>query len=132
MLIQSLFKTKFVGVKELNGDVLNLTIRTVRQEKVARELKTICVFGQKNENGQEYAIALNQETAFQIAALHGPDTAQWPGKKITLVIDYVEMRGEQIEAVRVSELVPDFDDSDIVIPKTAPIRRAATPRIATT
>jgi len=90
----------------LVGSTLSLTIRDIKIEEMKshkgqKESKYVLYF-KENRKG----FVLNKTNAKRIAMLHGPLTAGWEGKQITLCTEEVKAFGETHNALRVVEIAP--------------------------
>jgi len=56
--------------------------------------------------GHKKGLALNKTNARAILNMHGAETDQWPGKRITLYCTTTEMAGETVECIRVRPTAP--------------------------
>ena len=89
MHFEKLFPSRFVRASDIEdkGEV-HLTVRGVRVEDVhnrennTKEQKPILYFFGSNKG-----LVLNRTNAETIAKLHGPDTEQWAGKRISLYVE---------------------------------------------
>lgn len=105
MNVNQLFPSKWVKAPDLNGKRVPVTIRQVTIEEV------------QGDNGKEKvpavwfkgaakALLMNKTIAMQIAALHGPETDGWAGKRITLYATRVKAFGKTHDVIRVDDKVP--------------------------
>ncbi len=51
--------------------------------------------------GAEKKLALNKTNAKAIIALYGPNTEDWPGKKVVLFKSRTQMGGEEVDCIRI-------------------------------
>lgn len=105
MNVNQLFPSKWVKAPDLNGKRVPVTIRQVTIEEV------------QGDNGKEKvpavwfkgaakALLMNKTIAMQIAALHGPETDGWVGKRITLYATKVKAFGKTHDVIRVDDKIP--------------------------
>lgn len=105
MNVNQLFPSKWVKAPDLNGKRVPVTIRQVTIEEV------------QGDNGKEKvpavwfkgaakALLMNKTLAMQIAALHGPETDDWTGKRVTLYATKVKAFGKTHDVIRVADTVP--------------------------
>jgi len=106
MNVYDLFPTRFVAAADLNGKSFTLTIRSVTLEDMqSHDQKTVtkpCLWFSNATKG----MILNKTNTMIIAAMYGPETDQWAGKRITIYATKVRAFGKLEEAVRVREEVP--------------------------
>lgn len=90
-----------------DGDPIdvNLTITRVEQESVGlgtqAEKKWVLYFKEKDKG-----LVLNKTNIKAIAKLHGDDTDDWEGKRITLYQTEVEFQGDTVLGIRVRLKAP--------------------------
>ena len=87
-----------------------LTIDRVEVVEFKDNTKKLGVFFR----GKEKGMVLNKTNAALIAAQHGGDTSQWPGKKIKIYATTTDFSGERVECIRVEQFVPEaFGDDEL-------------------
>ena len=64
----------------------------------------------KAEPGKEKRLVLNKTNAMTIAKMHGHETDDWKGKRITLFPTTVEAFGQTVDCIRVRDTIPGDDD----------------------
>lgn len=100
MNINKLFPSKWVGATDLNGKTPTLTMKSVTIEQVGAppqtEEKPVIWFDKATKG-----LILNKTNAMVIAGLYGPETDNWPGKKIQLYTAKVKAFGAVHDAIRV-------------------------------
>lgn len=109
------FDERFIGSWDLEGkgDV-TVTIERVEMEAMHRpdsedaENRPVLFF-----NGAKKGMVLNKTNAKTIAKLHGPDTDDWVGKKITLYATETSAFGEQVECIRVRSRIKTAAAADL-------------------
>lgn len=115
MNINNAYPSRFLRSADIEGDqtytIKNIEVETVGQGKDAEE-KPIVYFEEV-----EQGLALNKTNANAIAALYGPETDAWPGKRVTLFSTEVEFAGKMTLAIRVRLKAPG---SGKAAPKSAP------------
>jgi hypothetical protein len=100
-----MFPSKYIKAVDLNDTDWTLTMDRVELEKVGEP-------GEEEEKPALYfrktkkPLLLNKTNALTIAALHGPDTDGWAGKKITLFATKVQAFGAIHDAVRIRDTIP--------------------------
>jgi hypothetical protein len=96
-----LFPSKYLSAGDLKGKSIVLTIEKVTQDLLEangeKRLKPIVSFV-----GATKTLVLNATNYDRIADLHGDETNNWGGKKITVYPDVVDVRGVSTPCVRVS------------------------------
>lgn len=106
MKISQVFPTKYVAAADLNGKDVTLTIKGVRLEEMVthkdEKVKKPVVWFEKASKG----FVLNVTNAKVIAALHGDETDDWTGKRITIYATKVRAFGQMQDAIRVREWIP--------------------------
>lgn len=92
---------KYLCAYMLKGNDTTVEIETVGVEEVVGD-------GGRKENlpvlhfkGAKKGMVLNKTNAKQIAKLHGKDTDGWVGKKITLFPTETQLKGEDVECIRI-------------------------------
>jgi hypothetical protein len=104
MNIAQAFPSKWIKPHDLNDKDVDVTIESFDHEET------------KDERGIQYFLTLkefpkkqwglNKTNSSAIAKLHGVDTDQWIGKRITLYATEVEAFGEQTMGIRVRLRAP--------------------------
>lgn len=105
MNVNQLFPSKWVKAHDLNGKRVPVTIQRVSVEEVQGDT------GKENVpavwfKGATKALLMNKTIAMQIAALHGPETDDWTGKRVTLYGTKVRAFGKVHDVIRVADTVP--------------------------
>ena len=90
--------------EDLEGQEQVVTIKDVDFEKVGeeREEKGV-IFYREHKRG----MVLNRTNLLRIIALHGDETDDWKGKRITLYPSEADFGGRTVPCIRVKEQVPD-------------------------
>lgn len=104
MNIDLLFPSKYVSFDDLNGRRINATIDRVVIESMGNppERKAVIYF-QKGEKG----MVLGKTNAMTIKSMHGKETDDWEGKRITLYgLRGVQAFGKVYNVVRVADVAP--------------------------
>lgn len=108
MNIDELFPSRYLRPADLSGREFHVTIANVRLEQVhvARshrdEVKPV-LYLERARKG----LILSAHNAHTISGLHGPETDDWSGKRITLFVQPgVEAFGQVYDVVRVQPAVP--------------------------
>ena len=109
MNINDLFPSKYLRASDLGDRQFHVTMAGLRTEQMPKqgkkgqtEQKAILFF-----RGTEKGLILSATNARTIAELHGPETNDWPGKRITLYVEFnVEAFGKKYNVVRVRPTVP--------------------------
>jgi hypothetical protein len=104
MRISEAFPSKYLEGKTLEGD-LSLTIKHVEMETVGQgddvDTKPVVYFDEVNKG-----LILNKTNANTVSHLHGDDTEDWIGKRITIFPTEVDFQGKQVMAIRVRLRAP--------------------------
>jgi hypothetical protein len=104
MRISEAFPSKYLEGKTLDGD-LSLTIKHVEMETVGQgddvDTKPVVYFNEVNKG-----LILNKTNANTVSHLHGDDTEDWIGKRITIFPTEVDFQGKQVMAIRVRLRAP--------------------------
>lgn len=102
MNINKVFPSRFLKAEDLNGKDFVLVVRTVVMEKLGSppnvDEKPVLYF-----EGAKKGLVLNKTNAMTIASIHGPETDNWKGKKITIYPTQVRAFGKMESAIRVRE-----------------------------
>lgn len=103
MNIGKMFPSKYVKAHDLPADGVVVTMSHVKQEKMGQPPQDNWVlYFERATKG----MVLNQTNATTIAALHGPETDEWKGKRIRLYATWVQAFGKNNHVIRVAEEVP--------------------------
>jgi hypothetical protein len=102
---RSFFDRDYIAAFDLQGKDRTVTIeRVVGKELTAnggrKSKKPVIYF-----KGAEKGFALNKTNGKVIAALYGPNTEQWAGKKITLYPTKTTFGSEEMDCIRVRPTV---------------------------
>lgn len=115
MHCELLFPSKFLKAWDLRGEQITLTIAEVKKNE-----ELVMVGGQKDvkpslyfeeirrkakDPDDEKRLVLNKTNMRIVKLLHGKNTKDWIGKKITLYPTETLFGGEYVEAIRVR--IPD-------------------------
>lgn len=104
------FPSLYLGSHDLNGKDATLTIRHIVVEDLkterGTERKPVLYFVEtqkkaEKDNTEEKRLVLNKTNASTIAAMYGPETNEWKGKRVTLYPAVVSAFGKDAEAIRV-------------------------------
>lgn len=107
MDIGECFPSKYVGHADLRGQDATVHMATVVMEDIdqndgternGRSRKPILYF-----QGMTKGLVLNKTNAARIAALYGPETANWTGQSIVLYTAETEYGGKACKCIRVRE-----------------------------
>lgn len=106
MKISVIFPSKYVKAADLNGKPVTLTIKGVTlEEMVTHDNKKVSkpvVWFERATKG----FVINLTNALIIAALHGDETDNWTGKRITIYPTQVKAFGKMEDCIRVRQEVP--------------------------
>ena len=101
MNINDMFPRKYAAGEDLAGKPVTLVINRIEAEQMrpnpAAPLvdKWVCYFHRAVKG-----VILSRTLANQIAAIHGPDTTTWPGKKVQLYPEPMTVAGIKRVAIR--------------------------------
>jgi hypothetical protein len=111
-----LFPKQYLCAADLRGRDVTLTISRLVQEDLRTdkgdEAKWIIYFAEMEERHRRDSkqmmkkLVLNVTNARSIAKLHGNETDDWIGKKITLFPTKTAAFGEQVDCLRIRPTVP--------------------------
>lgn len=96
MNINAAFPGTYLKAGDLQGRRVTVTMSHVNIEELGGEHKPVLYF-----EGKERGLVLNKTNANIIAELHGPETDDWVGHKITIYPARVEFQGKIVDAIRV-------------------------------
>lgn len=108
MNLDEMFPSRWLSAKDFaEGETKTLTIRNVEIEVFEKdgEKKSKPILSFREKDMKE--LVLNKTNAQTIAAMHGDDTDDWLGKKITLYVTEVEGFGKLQPAIRVKSKAPN-------------------------
>lgn len=117
-----LFPSKYLKAADLKGNPVVVTIDKVVQETLEangkKEMKPVLHF-----RGTAKTMVMNVTNFTSIADQHGDETDDWPGCKIELYPDVTDMKGKQVDCIRVGKpkaekeaSKPPRDNMDDLIP----------------
>ena len=101
-----MFVSEYVGAPELKGKDVTVTIASVVKEQVAmtdggKKTKLVIRFKESAKK-----LICNKTNGDSISVIHGNESKQWAGKRITLYPTTCLAFGEMVECIRVREVVP--------------------------
>lgn len=96
-----MYPSEYLNAADLHGKDTVVTIEKVEIEEVPdpqgkKATKPVLYF-----KGAKKRLPLPKTAAKVVAALHGPDTDGWVGKKVTLYPTTCQAFGQEVECVRV-------------------------------
>lgn len=99
--VLSMFDSEFLHCYDLTKDQVEVEIESVAVGELTaqggrKSKKPVVKF-----KGAEKKLALNKTNAKAIIALYGPNTEDWPGKKVVLFKSRTQMGGEEVDCIRV-------------------------------
>ena len=89
---------RYLKASDLNGKNVTLTIKSAEREEIGFDKERKIVLGFANT---EKLMVLNKTNGIAIAKMHGDETDDWIGKRITLCARNVEYQGTMVPALRV-------------------------------
>lgn len=103
--IDQMFPSKYIKAGDCEEADLQLTIAAVKQESIGQgdeaETKFVVYFDEHDKG-----LVLNKTNASTIAELHGRNTDQWIGKRISLYATEVEYGGKVSMGIRIRLRAP--------------------------
>jgi hypothetical protein len=97
MNVDEIFTSKYLKASDLQGKEVTVTIAKVGVESLNDgERKPSLHFV-----GKDKGMLLNKTNTNRIATMYGKEMNEWVGKKVTLAAEWVDFKGETVEAVRV-------------------------------
>lgn len=110
MKLSDAFPSKFLKADDLGDDDVVVTIRDIRFEKVNPSDPSPKIIAEVTGNIDGDLVTkdfvVNKTNAKTIAGIHGDDTDEWEGKRITLYSTEVEYQGETMLGIRVRLKAP--------------------------
>ena len=103
MNVSDMYPSKWISADDLAAGDLSLTITelTMHTFRDDPEPSPVLYFSEVDQG-----FAVNKTNANAIAQLHGPETDDWTGKRITLFRQEVEFAGKMVWGSRVRLTVP--------------------------
>lgn len=111
MHVDLLFPSKYLKCADLHGEDLVIELRKLETKHELKRaggavdrkpvFRTDVVIA-----GESKMWTLNKTNSQTIASMHGPETDNWNGKKITLFPDTTKFAGKTVPCIRVREVVP--------------------------
>jgi len=112
-----MYPSLYLKAADLRGRDVTLTIRDVTQEdlqivgtsKTERRVIVYFVESQRRaaeKNEDEKRLVLNKTNMRTIKKMYGPETDDWKGKRVTLFPTMTKFKKEDVEAVRIRDIVP--------------------------
>jgi hypothetical protein len=119
MDVRLLFPTLYLGAPDFRGKPATLTIERVQQEELrttgGTETKLVIYFRECREKAKDpekqKRLVANKTNAMTIAALHGYEIDNWPGKRVTLYPTTCQAFGDTVDCIRVSTDMPQGGNS---------------------
>lgn len=96
MNINDMFPSNYLKAADLKGQEPTVTISHIKQEQLGDDNKVVLYF-----QGKEKGVVLNKTNATNIASMYGPETGDWIGKRVKLVVAWVDFQGRSVEAIRI-------------------------------
>ena len=96
MNVNEAFPSNYLKADDLKGKEPNVTISHVTMEKMGEDNKMVVYF--KNS---DKGMVLNKTNAMNISGWFGPETEDWTGKRVKLVVAWVDFQGRSVQALRV-------------------------------
>jgi len=118
MNVRLLFPNDYIGAPDLQGRDVTVTIARIQIDELrsvdgnGNEKKPVVYFKEMEErhrNGKSPTnkrLVLNKTNAMVIAKLHGHETDDWRGKRITLYPTTCQAFGDTVECIRIRNVAP--------------------------
>lgn len=105
MKLSELHPSRYLAADDLDGDtpavISRIVFESMKKKDGKEEEKPVIFF-----KGVQKGMVLNKTNATRIGQMHGDETDQWIGKKITLTVESVDAFGETKWAIRVKATPP--------------------------
>ena len=99
-----LFPGKFLRASDLDGHEPVVTIERTELKQLGEQRKLVIYF-----KGKEKGFVVNRTNYTAIAEITGrPDTDDWPGQRIRLIVAKVDFQGRRVPAIRVEPPGKEF------------------------
>lgn len=106
-----LFPNEYLGAADLRGKDVTLTVARLALEDLrtesGTERKPVLYFVELEERAKKNQInkklVLNKTNARSIMAVHGTETNDWKGKKITLYATTCQAFGQTVDCIRIRD-----------------------------
>ena len=95
-----LFAAQLQG-REVTVEIASVKAGAIRGEGGKSSKKPVCHF-----RGKDKPLALNVTNCRTIAAMYGPDTKDWIGKRITIYPTTTDFGGKTVDCIRVRPGIP--------------------------
>lgn len=122
MKLSEMYPSKYLSVDDFDDEmpviIANLSFEKMKADGGKEEQKPVLHFLKVDK-----AMVLNKTNAKRIAEIHGDDTDTWPGKRLTLIKEWVDAFGESTWAIRVKMVPkgkPPFEQSAPAPAETVP------------
>lgn len=103
MNINDAFPSKYLKCSDLEGQSVELTIKSIELEEVEEtETRPIVYFSDATKG-----LCLNKTNAAMIADTLGDETTAWVGHKISLFPDKTQFKGKIVDCIRVKVPRPE-------------------------
>lgn len=96
MDIMSAFPSNYVKASDLQGKEIELAISHVAIEEIGSDRLPVLHF-----QGAEKGLVLNKTNATNISMVHGQDTDNWAGRRVTLFPATTDYQGRTVPCIRV-------------------------------
>jgi hypothetical protein len=113
MHVRLMFPTEFLCAADLKGKDVTLTIgklarEELRSEDGSKEPAWVVEFAemQRRPKDQRKRWVLNKTNATTLGKLHGTESNEWVGKRVTLFPTTCMAFGERVECIRVRDKAP--------------------------
>lgn len=114
MHVDLLYPSEYLCAADLRGKDVTLTISKFRQEELhtneGDEIKWVISFKEMEERHHRDKTKTNKRLVVNkkshpdaIRAMHGDETDNWIGKKITLFVDRCMSFGEMVDCIRIRD-----------------------------
>lgn len=96
MDIMSAFPSNYVKASDLQGREVEVAISHVTVEEIGGDRLPVLHF-----QGAEKGLVLNKTNATNISMVHGQDTDNWAGRRVTLFPAVTDFNGRTVPCIRV-------------------------------
>ena len=100
--LSQLYPSKWLTAADLDENGIIVTIRSIDMAKLPDGNEKPVLHFDEIEKG----LVLNKTNAKAIEKMYGDDTDDWEDERISLYPTWVDLRGEQVEAIRVKPKKP--------------------------
>jgi len=91
------YPSKYLRVADIEflGGSITYTVKTVQMEDMGKGETKPCMYFRETTQ----ALVVNKSNATRLAESLGPETTTWPGKRVTLSLEDVRVRGQNVKSI---------------------------------